>query len=216
MAAVPYPTPQPVYFGHPAPGQIPQQATVFGFPQHLIPGMGPVTPVIMPHNMHSSMRHAQVGARHGSTSPHMYRQQQVIVLSLLSHPFINLLCVSILITSHCTLHQIMFGISYVPCANGVLASCVQWMIHPNASQGIRYMPNARNAAYPAMLPQGFPRAMPSLQQVDGSSLASVLASASPEVQQQVTMNRLLMNPFIVLYSTHSQTFKWYCGNERDD
>jgi hypothetical protein len=79
----------------------------------------------------------------------------------------------------------MFGISYVPGANGVLASCVQWMIHPNASQGIRYMPNARNAAYPAMLPQGFPRAMPSLQQVDGSSLASVLASASPEVQQQV-------------------------------
>nr|TKW22624.1 hypothetical protein SEVIR_4G240800v2 [Setaria viridis] len=142
MAAVSYATLQPVYFGHPAPGQITLQATVFGFPQHLVPRMGPITQVIMPQNTQSSMRHGQrMGARHGATSPHMCLQQQR-------------------------------------------------MIHPNASQGIRYMPNARNAAYPAMLPQGFPSAMPSPQQADGSSLTSVLASASPEVQQQMLGNKL--------------------------
>ena len=47
MAAAPYAAPQQVYFGHPAPGQIPPQAAVFGFPQHLVPGMGPGAPVMM-------------------------------------------------------------------------------------------------------------------------------------------------------------------------
>ncbi|KAG2606954.1 hypothetical protein PVAP13_4NG196500 [Panicum virgatum] len=143
MAAAPYAAPQQVYFGHPAPGQFPPQAAVFGFPQHLVSGMGPGAPVMMPHNMQRPMHPGQrMGARHGAMSPQMYRQQQM-------------------------------------------------MIRPNANQGVRYMPNARNGAYPAMLPQGqgFPSAMPSPQQ-DGSSLTGALASASPADQQQMLGNKL--------------------------
>ncbi|RLM48741.1 hypothetical protein C2845_PMPSC004508 [Panicum miliaceum] len=140
MAAAPYAAPQQVYVGHPAPGQIPQQAPVFGFPQHFA-GMGPGAPVLMPHSMQRPLHPGQrMGARHGAMSPQMYRQHQM-------------------------------------------------MIHPNANQGVRYMPNARNGAYPATLPQGFPGAAPSLQQ-DGSSLTNALASASPEEQQQMLGNKL--------------------------
>ena len=106
------------------------------------------------------------------------------------HPFISLYqCV--LFNPH--------NLSWHPASNHVwdftlllvlilLASRAQMMIHPNANQGVRYMPNARNGAYPAMLPQGqgFPSAMPSPQQ-DGSSLTGALASASPADQQQVTI-----------------------------
>lgn len=162
MAAVSYATLQPVYFGHPAPGQIPLQATVFGFPQHLVPRMGPITQVIMPQNTQSSMRHGQrMGARHGATSPHIYLQQQVVSFeSSIHQPF---MCFN---PHNLPLHpasksRLAFHTFLVLM---VLASCAQRMIHPNASQGIRYMPNARNAAYPAMLPQGFPSAMPSPQQ----------------------------------------------------
>ncbi|CAN6201242.1 unnamed protein product [Urochloa humidicola] len=141
MAAVPYAAPQQVYFGHPAPGQIPPQAAVFGFPQHLVPAMGHGTPVIMPHNMQRSVHPGQrIGGRHGAISPQMYQQQQM-------------------------------------------------MIHPSANRGIRYMPNTRNGAYPAMLPQSFPSVMPSPQQ-DSSSLTSDLASASPLEQQQMLGNKL--------------------------
>ena len=54
MAASPYAGPQQVYFGHPASGQIPPHGAVFGFPQHFLPGMGTVSPVMMPHNMQRS------------------------------------------------------------------------------------------------------------------------------------------------------------------
>ncbi|CAN6163610.1 unnamed protein product [Urochloa humidicola] len=142
MATVPYAAPQQVYFGHPAPGQIPSQAAVFGFPQHF-PAMGHGTPVIMPHNMQRLVHPGQrIGGRHGAISPQMYRQQQM-------------------------------------------------MIHPNANRGVRYMPNARNGAYPAMLPQSFPSVIPSQQQ-DISSLTGDLASASPVEQQQMLGNKLFL------------------------
>ncbi|RLN11588.1 hypothetical protein C2845_PM09G17350 [Panicum miliaceum] len=142
MAAAPYAAPQQVYFGHPAPGQIPPQAAVFGFPQPLVPGMGPGAPVMMPHHMQRPMHPGQrMGARPGAMSPQMYRQQQM-------------------------------------------------MIRPNANQGVRYAPNARNRAFPATLPQGFPGAAPPSLQQDGSSLTGALASASPEDQQQMLGNKL--------------------------
>nr|CAB3468276.1 unnamed protein product [Digitaria exilis] len=135
MAAVPYAAPQQVYFGHPPPGQIPPQAAaVFGFPPHLVPGMGPGTPFVMPQNVQ------RIGARHGAMLPQMYRQQQMT-------------------------------------------------IHPNANQRVRYMPNARNGAYPPKLPQGFASVMPSVQQ-DVSNLATTLASASPAEQQQMLGTKL--------------------------
>ncbi|KAF8648369.1 hypothetical protein HU200_064955 [Digitaria exilis] len=137
MAAVPYAAPQQVYFGHPPPGQIPPQAAaVFGFPPHLVPGMGPGTPFVMPQNVQ------RIGARHGAMLPQMYRQQQA-----------------------------------------------QMTIHPNANQRVRYMPNARNGAYPPKLPQGFASVMPSVQQ-DVSNLATTLASASPAEQQQMLGTKL--------------------------
>jgi hypothetical protein len=68
----------------------------------------------------------------------------------------------------------------------VLSSLFQ-MIHANANHNIRYMPNARHGAYPAMLPQGFPSAMVS-QQHDGSSITTAVASAEPADQQQVIMH----------------------------
>ncbi|KAF8644297.1 hypothetical protein HU200_066502 [Digitaria exilis] len=80
MAAVPYAAPQQVYFGHPTPGQIPPQAAVvFGFPPHLVPGMGPGTPFVMPQNVQ------RIGARHGAMLPQMYRQQQQMTI----HPNAN-------------------------------------------------------------------------------------------------------------------------------
>ncbi|KAG0514903.1 hypothetical protein BDA96_10G233200 [Sorghum bicolor] len=135
MAASPYAGPQQVYFGHPAPGQIPPQAAVFGFPQHFVPAMGPVSPVMMPHNMQRSRY-----PRQRTGGPAAYRQQQA-------------------------------------------------MIHANANHNIRYMPNARHGAYPAMLPQGFPSAMVS-QQHDGSSITTAVASAEPADQQQILGNKL--------------------------
>ncbi|OEL30249.1 Polyadenylate-binding protein, cytoplasmic and nuclear [Dichanthelium oligosanthes] len=57
MAAVPFTAPQHVYFGHPALGQIPFRS------------------------MHPSQR---MGARHGTMSPQMYRQQQMMI-----HPNAN-------------------------------------------------------------------------------------------------------------------------------
>jgi len=116
MAAAPYAAPQQVYFGHPAPGQFPPQAAVFGFPQHLVPGMGPGAPVMMPHNMQRLMHPGQrIGARHGAMSPQMYRQQhQVAFLSV--HVTHSLVCTNafylILTTCHGTLHQTMSGISH--------------------------------------------------------------------------------------------------------
>ncbi|KAF8740983.1 hypothetical protein HU200_013677 [Digitaria exilis] len=69
-----------VYFGHPTPGQIPPQAAVvFGFPPHLVPGMGPGTPFVMPQNVQ------RIGARHGAMLPQMYRQQQQMTI----HPNAN-------------------------------------------------------------------------------------------------------------------------------
>lgn len=73
MAASPYAGPQQVYFGHPAPGQIPPQAAVFGFPQHFVPAMGPVSPVMMPHNMQRSRY-----PRQRTGGPAAYRQQQAV------------------------------------------------------------------------------------------------------------------------------------------
>jgi len=73
MAASPYAGPQQVYFGHPASGQIPPHGAVFGFPQHFLPGMGTVSPVMMPHNM---QRSRYPGQRMGG--PGAYRQQQAV------------------------------------------------------------------------------------------------------------------------------------------
>ncbi|CAN6194665.1 unnamed protein product [Urochloa humidicola] len=85
MAAVPYAAPQQVYFAQPAPGQIPHQAAVFGFPQHLVPAMGHDTPVIMPHSMQRSVHPSQrIGGRHGAILPQMYRQQPMMI-----HPNAN-------------------------------------------------------------------------------------------------------------------------------
>jgi len=66
------------------------------------------------------------------------------------------------------------------------------MIHANANHSIRYMPNARHGAYPAMLPQGFPSAMVS-QQHDDSSITTAVASAGPAEQQQVIMEFTLLS-----------------------
>jgi len=77
------------------------------------------------------------------------------------------------------------------------------MIHANANHSIRYMPNARHGAYPAMLPQGFPSAMVS-QQHDGSSMTHAVASAGPAEQQQVVMVL-----FTILSLTHPQILKCF-------
>ncbi|AQL04382.1 Polyadenylate-binding protein 3 [Zea mays] len=78
MAASQYAGPQQVYFGHPSsPGPIaPPQGAVFGFPQHFVPGMGPISPVMMPpHNMQ----------RPRYPGPAPYRQQQAMIHANANH-----------------------------------------------------------------------------------------------------------------------------------
>ncbi|KAK3134001.1 hypothetical protein QOZ80_6AG0543770 [Eleusine coracana subsp. coracana] len=148
MAGIPYAGPQQVYFGLPAPGQIPPQAAIFGFQQPFVPaGMRPGPSVMMSNNVHRS-RHP--GQRTG------FRQQQQ-------------------------------------------------MIHASTNHGMRYMPNARNGAYPTMPPQGFSTGMAPLlfdsnhaAQMDGiiappsprNNLTTALASAGPEQQQMILGNKL--------------------------
>nr|CAB3470740.1 unnamed protein product [Digitaria exilis] len=180
MAAVPYAAPQQVYFGHPTPGQIPPQAAVvFGFPPHLVPGMGPGTPFVMPQNVQ------RIGARHGAMLPQMYRQQQQVVFMSYVHRFFMFVNPQ-LATAPASIY-VWYLTHFLVLI--LLAFRAQMTIHPNANQRVRYMLNARNGAYPPKLPQGFASVMPSVQQ-DVSNLTSALASASPEEQQQMLGTKL--------------------------
>ncbi|XP_017697610.2 polyadenylate-binding protein 2-like [Phoenix dactylifera] len=152
--------PQQLYFGQGAPGLIPPQPTGYGFQQHLVAG---IRPGVAPNFMmpYTLQRQGQPGQRVGARRGGMSQQMQ----------------------QH------------------------QQLIQRSANQGFRYMQNAHNGVDPTMIPQGLMGPMMPLP-LDASgmhvapmdavrsspipitSLASALASATPENQRLILGEQL--------------------------
>ncbi|ERN03845.1 hypothetical protein AMTRI_Chr05g73760 [Amborella trichopoda] len=158
-------TPQQLFYGQGAPGLMPPQPAGYGYQQPLLPGMRPgvaqMPNFVVPYPVQRQGQPGQrMGVRRGG-APHQLQQQQQ----------------------------------------------QQQMIQRNANQGFRYMNNARNGLDPTMVPQGLmspmlplpldvpgmvmsPMEAPRPQPVPIGTLASALASATPE-QQRVMLGEQL-------------------------
>ncbi|KAL7208399.1 hypothetical protein ACSBR1_030202 [Camellia fascicularis] len=155
--------PQQLYFGQGVPGLLPPQPAGYGFQQQLLPGMrtGVSPNFIMPFQLQRQGQTGQrVGARRGGNPLQMQHQHQ---------------------------HQ--------------------QLMHRNANQGLRYVASTRNGMDPSIVPQGLMAPMMPLPfDVSGmsttpldvhrpgpvpmSTLASALASATPENQRMMLGEQL--------------------------